>query len=182
MSGLKKGLSIVSLATALLFGQVAFATLTEVPMEQLQPDAEQRQTALIITKVVDRFHYRKVPLDDALAADILDRYLLSLDPNRSFFSGEDIAQFAPYRTTLDDALRRADLRPAFRIFRRFRERVTERTAYALALLEANKFDFTRDENYRFNREDAAWEADRAAMDWISARTWLSMMVASRPLG
>lgn len=182
MSGLKKALGIVSLATALLFGRVAFATLTEVPLEQLQPDAEQRQTALIITKVVDRFHYRKVPLDDALAADILDRYLLSLDPNRSFFTAEDIAQFAPYRTDLDDALRRADLQPAFRIFRRFRERVAERTAYAVALLEADKFDFSRDESYRFDREKADWVADGAALNELWRRRIKNDIISLRLAG
>lgn len=164
MSGIKKHLTTVTLLVWLLLSGAALAVPTEVPVAELKPDASHRQAALIITKVVDRFHYRKVPLDDALAADILDRYLRSLDPNRSFFSAEDVAEFNRYRDSLDDALSRADLQPAFDIFKRFRSRVDERVGKAVSLLDANQFDFSRDERYRFDREKADWLADRAALD------------------
>jgi carboxyl-terminal processing protease len=164
MSTRKKYLKVGLLLSWLLAVGAAFAVATEVPVSELKPDASHRQAALIITKVVDRFHYRKVPLDDALAADILDRYLRSLDPNRSFFSARDVEEFGVHRNTLDDALSRADLKPAFDIFKRFRSRVDERVGYAVKLLEANQFDFERDERYRFDREKADWEADRAALD------------------
>jgi carboxyl-terminal processing protease len=164
MSGIKKYLTAGMLLSWLLLAGAALAVATEVPLAALKPDASQRQAALIITKVVDRFHYRKVPLDDSLAADILDRYLRSLDPNRSFFSATDVADFEVYRSSLDDALARADLEPAFDIFKRFRGRVDERVTKAMALLDANNFDFSLDERYRFDREKADWAADGAALD------------------
>ena len=69
-----------ALGACLLWAGSTHAMVTDVPLADLQPDPAHRQATLIITKVVDRFHYRKVPLDDALSADILDRYLRSLDP------------------------------------------------------------------------------------------------------
>ncbi len=153
-----------ALTVLLLHAGIVSAKINEVPLSALQPDPAHRQATLIITKVVDRFHYRKVPLDDALSSEILDRYLRSLDPNRSFFTAADVAEFKRYDTTLDDALRRADLRPAFDIFKRFRSRVDQRVAKALSLLDADKFDFSLNERYEFNREKAAWVRDDAELD------------------
>lgn len=158
-----------TLAVVLLLSGSLLAKVNEVPLAELEPDSSQRQATLIITKVVDRFHYRKVPLDDALSADILDRYLRSLDPNRSFFTAADVAGFDGYRDTLDDALRRADLDPAFDIFKRFRKRVSERVDYALTLLDEGEFDFGRDESYQFDREKADWVADDGALDELWRR-------------
>ena len=53
--------------------------------------------------------------------------------------------------------------PAYDIYRRFRSRVDEQVAWALELLEKNKFDFTRKESYRYDREDAPWARDEAAL-------------------
>ena len=135
-----------------------------VPIEELRPTEQQRQTALIITQVMEKFHYRKPRLDDALSGDIFERYLESLDPNRSFLSAEDIADFERYRLRLDDSLRVGRLDPAFEIFRLFRVRVEERVEYARELLAAGRFDFERDEAYSFDRSEAPWAADRAALD------------------
>lgn len=153
-----------ALAACLLFAGNAFALVNEVPLADLEPDPAHRQATLIITKVVDSFHYRKVPLDDALSADILDRYLRSLDPNRSFFTAADVNEFGRYKNTLDDALKRADLKPAFDIFKRFRGRVEERVSYALTLLDTDKFDFNVDERYEFNREKADWLSGKAELN------------------
>jgi len=143
---------------------LSHAKVMQVSLDGLHEDAKQRQATVIITKVVERFHYRKLPLDDQMSSSILDRYLESLDPNRSFFCAMDVADFETYRSRLDDALRRGDIEPAFKIFRRFRSRVEEQVNTALTLLEKNDFDFSRNESYRFDREDASWADDNAALN------------------
>ncbi len=143
---------------------LAEAKVSEVAVDALQPTREHRQAALIITKVVERYHYRKVTLDDSLSGQILDRYLEALDPNRNFFTAADVAEFAPYRTQLDDALRRSEIEPAFVIFKRFRARVDERVQLAVQLLERGEFDFSKPESYQFDRAKAPWVADDAALD------------------
>ncbi len=155
---------LMMLAAALLIGGGVLAKPSVVSVDDLRANEQQRQTALIITQVMEKFHYRKPNLDDAMSAAVFDRYLESLDANRSFFSAQDIAKFERYRDKLDDSLRRGKLDPAYRIFRRFRELVEERVDYALELLDANAFDFERDERYMFDRTDADWLPDRAALD------------------
>ncbi len=141
----------------------ALAVAKEVPPESLVPDNTQRQTALILNRVLERYHYRKVHLDDRLSEAILKRYLESLDPNKSFFTQADIERFSRYRHELDDAIASGRLEPAFDIFRAFRQRVDQRVALALKLLRENHFDFTRKESYRFDREDAPWPRDESAI-------------------
>lgn len=153
----------ISLLLSLAVSSVV-AKPTVVDIDDLRSNDQQRQAALIITQVMERFHYRKPSLDDPMSQAIFDRYLESLDPNRSFFSEADIARFAAYRDEMDDSLRSGRLKPAFRIFRRFRELVELRAAYAVDVLENHKFDFARDETYTFDRSDAEWLPDAEALD------------------
>ncbi len=146
----------------LLWNSALLAAVAEIPVEALEPTREQRQSTLYINKAIRSFHYKKQPLDDGLSVQILDRYLESLDPNKSYFTQQDIESFTSYRDRLDDALRWTNLDPAFRIFRVFRQRAEQRYTHALALLD-KKYDFTVDEEYLFNREDEPWVADEAAM-------------------
>ncbi|MEW7979437.1 MAG: carboxy terminal-processing peptidase [gamma proteobacterium symbiont of Phacoides pectinatus] len=146
-----------------LWGGVACATLNEVEVDELEPTREQRQAALLTLRLVERYHYKRHDLDDAMSSDILDRYIESLDANRSYFLQRDIDRFEIYRERLDEDLKEARLDPAFDIFKVFRQRVDERVTRALALLE-REFDFTQDEAYRFDRSDAPWAVDAAAMD------------------
>jgi carboxyl-terminal processing protease len=154
--------------TAALFGLLlslgAVAKPTVVAVDELTSDERQRQTALIITQVIEKFHYRKPQLDNELSSDVFDRYLDSLDANRSFFSADDIARFERYRYEFDDALRTGKLEPAYLIFRRFRELVEDRVEQALVMLSAGQFDFEIDELYTYDRSDAQWLPDAAALD------------------
>ena len=103
MSWMMRSLSLILLLST--WTGLSQAKVSEVPLEVLNQDGRHRQAALIVTNVVDRFHYRKLPLDDHMSAQILDRYIESLDPNRSFFSAQDMAAFDAYR---EETLRRLE--------------------------------------------------------------------------
>ncbi|MCB1923233.1 MAG: carboxy terminal-processing peptidase [Gammaproteobacteria bacterium] len=155
--------SCVASIVCLLAGSLAAKPVT-VSIDELQANSQQRQTALIITQVMEKFHYRKPQVNDEMSIEMFDRYLESLDANRSFFTARDIAAFERYRLQLDDSLRTGKLDPAFTIFRRFRELVEQRVDYAMALLKKNKFDFDVDEEYQFDRSEADWAVDDAELD------------------
>jgi len=148
----------------LLLAGVVLAKPTLVSVDELHPNEQQRQAALIITQVMEKFHYRKPHLDDSMSAAVYERYLETLDANRSFFCAEDIAHFERYQDALDDSLRTGKLDPAFVIFRRFRELVEQRVVFAQDLLRANEFDFEIDEEYQFDRTDADWLPTPAEVD------------------
>ncbi|MCM8857808.1 MAG: carboxy terminal-processing peptidase [Candidatus Thiodiazotropha sp.] len=150
----------------LFFGSTPlWANRQLVPISELQPTPEQQQTANVIVKVIDKYHYKEVALDDAMSELILQRYFDALDPNRSFFLARDIVQFSRYQDKLDDYLKNARIEPAFEIFRLYRKRVAEAVGHAQKLVDS-EFDFTIDETYIFEREEEPWSQTRTELSDI----------------
>ena len=131
----------------------------------LKPAAADAQAAMWATRFLTRFHYKRVPLDDAMSGEILRRYLESLDGDKLFFTRADIEQFSQYEDALDEAIYDGELDPPYAIFRTYVERVDQRTRHARALLDKG-FDFSVDETWTSDRKDAAWAADSAELDEI----------------
>jgi len=149
------------------------------------PTVEQGTTAKLVYGVLSdsRYAYRPRALDDTLSADIFKRYLDALDSSKLFFTAQDVAKFAPFRTTLDDSIKDGDLNPAYAIFARYKQRVDQRSAYARALLKQDIFDFSGKDRWYYDREKAAWAADDAALDTLwkeSVRNdWLRLKLAGK---
>lgn len=107
--------------------------------------------------------YRPRPLNDELSADIYRRYLDMLDSEKMYFTATDIKNFDTYKTTLDDAIKARKLDPAFTVFETYQTRVAQRIAFARSLLK-NPFDFSSQEVWAYDRKDAGWAADTAALN------------------
>ena len=122
---------------------------------ELSPEPQHSKSTALVAELVKNYHYSRPELDDKLSSVILNRYIELLDPNKHFFLSADIQSFEKFRYRLDDAFRDADASPAFEIYNVFRRRVEQRENYALKLLDM-EFDFTRDEYYPIDYEDAEW--------------------------
>ena len=151
------------IASALIIASGVFFSQPAISDNPVSPTPEHEQATAVITQLMQRYHYKTVRVGDELSAQIFDRFLESFDPQKSFLLASDIGEFEGYRLKFDDALRHARLDPVFEVFNRFRARVEERSTFAKALLK-REFDFTVDENYTYNREDAAWVASKAELD------------------
>lgn len=151
-------------------------------VEPLFPEEYQLRTTRFVTKLLSAYHYKRTKVDDTLSAEIFDRFMESLDPNRSYFLQSDIDSFDEYRATMDDALLRADLRAPFTIFNRYQQRVQERAAYAKDLLEG-EFDFSIDENFAVDRTEANWPQSHLGINEIWRKRvkndWLSLKLAGK---
>lgn len=128
---------------------------TPVTPAVLETTSRERQVARLVTRFVERAHYSRLTVDDALSDATLKTYLETLDGNRHYFLQSDIAYFARYKTTLDDSLRRGDMEPVFDIFRLYRLRAQQNIGYAISLLDKEP-DFSVDEDYVFAREKLPW--------------------------
>lgn len=156
--------------TALLPLAIALAATqgkTVTPASELVPTEAQGLTGNLVYQFLSgsNYAYRSLPLDDTLSAVIYDNYLESLDGNKLFFLASDIARFDAYKTGLDDAIKNRQLDPPFDIFKTYLARVDERVAHARGLLKQD-FDFSVDENYLYDREDAPWAASSKELDDI----------------
>ena len=153
--------------------------------ESLSPTTEQRFTTRLASRFLSSYHYAAEELDDELSARIFEQYLERLDPNRMYFLEDDIDQLDRYRHRLDDALRAAEIEPAFEIFSVYRKRLKQRVEHALQTLET-EFDFTLDEEYHFDRSDSPWAVSTDELDEIWRKRvkndWLGLKLAEREAG
>ncbi len=163
---MKHNCKLVAVSLALvLVGSTAWADRRVIPLDELKPIFEHQLSTHHIVKVISNHHYKDSKLDDDVSEQILERYLDTLDPNHFFFLASDINHFSKYQTSLDDYLKNAKVEPAFDIFRVYRKRVVEAVDHAKKLLDG-EFDFTLDESYQFDREDAPWANTQAELNEI----------------
>lgn len=175
------------LGIALAFAATTFAAAPTSTPDSLAPAAlkplqQQMQAAAMTAQFLTRFHYKAVPLDDAMSQKIFDRYLKSLDPEKLFFFQADIDQFAPARTKMDDAINNQDLTTPFAMFNLYERRFQERLGYARDLLKSD-FDFTQNEAYRYLREKEPWpQSENEMRDLWRQRVkndWLRLKLAGK---
>ncbi|MCY7355453.1 MAG: carboxy terminal-processing peptidase [Lysobacter sp.] len=130
-----------------------------------------------------RYAYRPRALDDALSQDVFTRYLEALDPGKVFLTAQDVAKFGAQRTQLDDAIKSGELDAPYAMFALYKQRMGERVAYARALLKQDMFDFSGTDRWNYDREDAPWAADAAALDaqWKQSvrNDWLRLKLAGK---
>ncbi len=159
----------VSLSLGLSVSAIAFEkpnTPEELPV--LMPETQHATASKRITARFTRAHYKKVTIDDALSGEIFDRFIKQLDYARNIFLATDIDDFQKYRLEFDSVLTRGKLDTAYVIYNLNMQRRLERYEYAVSLLNSkgdkNPFDFTKEEIYSFDREEAAWPASEAELD------------------
>ena len=129
----------------------------------LKPTTDQTEAAIWAMRFLSRFHYKPMPLDDAMSEKIFSSYLDSLDGDHLFFTQADIDRFSAARDKLDDAIFERDLSAPFAIFNLYQQRVAERLAYSRELL-AKPFDFSKDESWQYDRAKAPWAKDATQLD------------------
>jgi len=106
--------------------------------------------------ILPRWHYLRMPFDDTVSSQFLDRYLETFDNLRLHFLQSDIEEFEKYRASLDDLTKAGETSPAAEIFARFMQRLEQRMEYVHHLLKTEPWDFTGDDRFNLNRKDAAW--------------------------
>lgn len=151
---MKKQMLMVALAFAMSTHAVTAQPEKAVAV-QMKPVEAQAQAALWASRVLARYHYKAMPLDDAMSEKIFDNYFEALDGEKLYFTQVDLDRYAPLRTRLDDAINNEDLSQPFAIYNLYQQRFADRMTYARSLLKT-KFDFTVDETLQLDREKAPW--------------------------
>lgn len=134
-------------------------------LKVLEPKDYYKGETELINTIISRYHYNKINLNDSLSEEIFSKYFNTLDRNKSYFFERDIKKFQKYKDELDDLIKAGDLKPAYEIFKVFRQRANDRINYVLKTLK-QKFDFTLDENYEPDRENESWPIDDKEADEI----------------
>ena len=152
-------------------------------LKVLAPKTYYPEESKIINTIISRYHYRKFKLNDSLSSEIFERYIETLDHSKSYFLTKDIMEFEKYKNKFDDFLIDGELNVVYDIFKTYKERANNRFDYVEKQLQQD-FDFSIDEYYERNREDASWPAsDEEANEIWRKRIKndaLNLKLASKP--
>ena len=155
-------LAVLAIASSGSSGAPA-STAVVLPQGAVQPLERQRLVARRISAILEEAHYRHIAIDDRLSEQVFDRFLDSLDGQRSYFTAADIAELTAYRQRFDDIIHTGEVEPAFLIFARYQQRNRQRIHYALDLL-AHEPDWTVQESFEFDRAKTAWPTSTQQLD------------------
>ena len=133
------------------------------PFDQLTPTEYQSQISLVVLTILEKYHYRKLEINDSLSSIVYDRYIDDLDHNKMYFLKSDLDYMDKYRYELDDAFITGNLEPAFDIFNRFSERFLERNNYAIELIPT-EFDYNLNESIIIDSDKRVWASSEKEMN------------------
>jgi carboxyl-terminal processing protease len=131
----------------------------------IKPDEQQSLVAREVVTLIENYNYKKIKLNDSISSLILDRYIKALDPSKYYFLASDIKEFEQFRNNLDDDLRNGDLSAPFYIFNVYLKRYNEWVAFSLLNVK-NKFDFSGNDKYVYDREKMPWVTSRATLNEV----------------
>src|SRR5262245_10776767 len=136
------------------------------PPELLKPLDVHPRTELSIVEQLRHNHYLQKPLDDAASSELFDKYIDLLDSGHAYLLASDIQALEKYRYSLDDALKRGDLDPAFDIFNHYQARLEGRLEFLITELGKGLkgMTFTSNETIEVERKHAPWASSMAELD------------------
>lgn len=152
--------------------------LLPVSAKPISPEPIHERAGQVVAELLSRYHYNDLAVNDALSESVYDTYFEALDPQRFYFLATDIAEFSDRADRLDDELARGDLTTAFAIFERYRQRVTERSKYATAVLNGD-LDFTGEATLELDRREAEWGASKDQLDDLWERRVLNDVLTQK---
>lgn len=165
MTNIRQLLARLLLVVAVALIAVPVSSAPVAPTENSGKAAAQMQVrkARLISELLSEYHYRSLPIDDAMAAKALDAYLDMLDQERYYLLREDVEEFRRGVALLDDEIRRGNVSAGYRMFERYQQRVRERAAFATGLL-ADRLDLTSDGRIEVDRSEAPWAKSKKELD------------------
>ena len=123
----------------------------------LVPLPEHSKALFITLAYLEKYHYRKLKLNDSLSAVVFANYIEGLDPSKVFFLKSDLDYFEKYKLQLDDELLAEKLDFGFQIFNLYQTRVLDQYARIPEMLEKG-FDYEKQEYYDLDLDEIDWSS------------------------
>lgn len=108
------------------------------------PTRSERSVAKVVARMMKDEHLSNRGLDETISSRAFDQYIKTLDPLKLYLLQSDVEDFEQWRNQIGEQLSAGDYTAALEIYKRFIQRVDERTKLALELVDA-PHDFTIDE-------------------------------------
>ena len=113
---------------------------TEKYPEDITPKKKHNTEIRYISYLISGYHLTNPKIDDVLSKTMFDAYLKALDPEKFYFTQENIKDFSVYQTAMDDIVKLGVLRPLYQIHAVANRRAKQRFDYSKELLNSNLID------------------------------------------
>ncbi len=127
------------------------------------PEPQQGLIARELVKMIERYNFKEIKINDSISSIFLDNYIKRLDGSRNYFLASDIKEFEAYRYTLDDDLRNGDLSSTFHIFNVYLKRYNDFVDFSLQQV-SQPVSFKSNESYTYDREKMPWITSQAGLN------------------
>ncbi len=115
-------------------------------------DPDKEKVLLEIVKyVVEKGHYNSIDLDDNFSVKIFDDFISKLDPQKRFFTVNDIRQLNRYKFKIDDQIKNYQLEFFEETYKTYNQRVSDAKLFVDKVFETD-FDFSEDEFIDLNND------------------------------
>lgn len=132
----------------------------------LEPSAVMRTETMIMTQLLEQFHYSQRPLSGLPYEKILQDYLTLLDPQKMFFSEKIVQDFLKkYKYSQEVMWRGGCLTPGFEMFASLNQLIQQRMHWISNRL-SNPFDFKTQAGYEYDRKNAPWPDSLFQLDQL----------------
>lgn len=132
-------------------------------LQVLEPLNHYKLESQLLVSILSRYHFKNFEINDSLSEKIFDRYLKILDNGKNYFIKSDIDGLSYFKDELDNDLFDGNLDFYFEAFNLYRKRFNERLNFIDSLLN-NEFDYSLNESFEFNRDNASWANDKSELD------------------
>ena len=123
-------------------------------------DPEKEKVLLEIVKyVVERGHYNSIELDDDFSVKIFDDFISKLDPQKRFFTGNDIRQLNRFKYKIDDQIKNYQLEFFEETYKTYNQRVSDAKLFVDKVFETD-FDFSEDEFIDLNNDSIPFSSGK----------------------
>lgn len=145
----------------------------------LKPTDTQLEAGKYVAQYLQRNHYRKVPLSDSLSQQIFQRYLETLDGNRSYFLADEVEALRnDYGNRFVNEFVNGRPYAGFAIYNQFLRRAREKMQFMKATADTVQFDFSRRDMLLLERKNSPWPANRQQLQDLWRKElkyqWLAM--------
>ena len=123
-------------------------------------DPDKEKVLLEIVKyVVERGHYNSIELDDNFSVKIFDDFISKLDPQKRFFTVNDIRQLNRYKYKIDDQIKNYQLEFFEETYKTYNQRLRDAKLFVDKVFETD-FDFSEDEFIDLNNDSIPFSSGK----------------------
>ncbi len=153
----KKSLFIILL---LVVGGGIFYAVQSSSTSKL-PNSRYERILVLIGEMLEEGHFNPKKIDDKFSKEVFNKFLKSLDGDKTYFFAADVEQFKKFETRIDNEIHGEKLESFYAINEVYKKRVEEASVIYKEIL-SKPFDFNVDEVYNSESEKLSFPKNEAA--------------------